>query len=248
MEFHFPPHDRYFLGSPRALRFLPRDTDGRLPTLIGQTTVFRSSLANQLVCGLHRYSTSSPASVTSLTECCAAQLFASLRLSQLPSVLRRLQVRPGGAADQQTWSCASLLLRFRTLLHANIAEVTQHGAPLLHDLLPFIDRFPREAASPPSAPSARAEAGEVVHRLYRRVRVLRRRLERAAKLREQAAPLSLEELKVVASRLEMQVRAKEACEAERAGETCAPHAESENAVRAASRSFPGATGGSDSVE
>ena len=194
------------------------DADGRLDALGGHVEVLATDAHRGVFCKLLRcVPRAVPRTPTTLVELCAARVRTDLPLRSLVRGVVLAKVGQGERCDVQTRGSAVLMAALLELVAANIAELLFFFPTALQDLAAVASLSTRllnpsgEVAKPEEVAEAVMETVTVqeatLERVFRRVRALRKRIEKAgqtvAALRTRA--VRLDDAVTVVSRQELAV-------------------------------------------
>lgn len=202
------------------------DADGRLDALGGHVEVLATDAHRGVFCKLLRcVPRAVPRTPTTLVELCAARVRTDLPLRNLVRGVVLAKVGHGEKCDVQTRGSAVLMAALLELVAANIAELLFFFPTALQDLA-AVASLPARLLNPSGEVAKTEEVAEAVmetvtvqettlERVFRRVRALRKRIEKAgqtvAALRTRA--VRLDDAVMVVSRQELAVGVRAGAEA-----------------------------------
>lgn len=202
------------------------DADGRLDALGGHVEVLATDAQRGVFCKLLRcVPRAVPRTPTTLVELCAARVRTDLPLRSLVRGMALAKVGHGERCDVQTRGSAVLMAALLELVAVNITELLFFFPTALQDLA-AVASLPARLLNPPGEVAKTEEVAEAVvetvtvqeatlERVFRRVRALRKRIEKAgqtvAALRTRA--VRLDDAVTVVSRQELAVGVRTGAEA-----------------------------------
>lgn len=202
------------------------DADGRLDALGGHVEVLATDAQRGVFCKLLRcVPRAVPRTPTTLVELCAARVRTDLPLRSLVRGMALAKVGHGERCDVQARGSAVLMAALLELVAVNITELLFFFPTALQDLA-AVASLPARLLNPSGEVAKTEEVAEAVmetvtvqeailERVFRRVRALRKRIEKAgqtvAALRTRA--VRLDDAVTVVSRQELAVGVRAGAEA-----------------------------------
>lgn len=222
----------FFLGARKAAVCGPMDADGRLDALGGHVEVLATDAQRGVFCRLLRcVPRAVPRTPATLVELCTARVRTDLPLRSLVRGVELAKVGQREGCDAQVRGSAVLVAALLELVAANIAELLFFFPNALQDLAAVVASLPARLLNPSEVAKTEEEVAKTeeevtvtetvtaqeatLERVFRRVRALRKRIEKAgqtvAALRTRA--VRLDDAVTVVSRQELAVGLRAGAEA-----------------------------------
>ena len=218
----------FFLGARKAAVCGPMDADGRLDALGGHVEVLATDAQRGVFCRLLRcVPRAVPRTPATLVELCTARVRTDLPLRSLVRGVELAKVGQREGCDAQVRGSAVLVAALLELVAANIAELLFFFPNALQDLAAVVASLPARLLNPSEVAKTEEEVAKTeeevtvtaqeatLERVFRRVRALRKRIEKAgqtvAALRTRA--VRLDDAVTVVSRQELAVGVRAGAEA-----------------------------------